>query len=70
MKSSDKRLQGRKSFVCSESDSVSDYKSSAVCKRRALIKSDKFDGISPTFATFKLTLRMQRSSILGIKTNS
>ena len=52
-KSSDKRFQGRKSFIYSEFDSESDYKSCAVCKRRALIKPDNFDGVSPTFATFK-----------------
>jgi len=53
VKSSEKCSRSRKSSVHSESESEADDKSCAVSKRRVLIKPDKFDGVTPTFATFR-----------------
>ena len=52
-KSRDKRPRRRKSSVRADFETESDDKSCAVDRRRAYIKPDKFNGITPTFATFK-----------------
>ena len=52
-KLSDKSVRSRKSFVHVESCSESDNNSSAAVKRCSYIKPDKFDGVTPAFATFK-----------------
>ena len=52
-KPSHKCSRSHKSVVHLESESEADDKSCAVSKRRTFIKPEKFDGSTPTFATFK-----------------
>ena len=52
-KSSHERSRRCQSPVHFQSDSESDSKSCVTNKRRTYIKPDKFDGVTPTFATFR-----------------
>jgi len=70
VKSADQRLHRRRSSVSVESESESDEKHSAVCRRRVRIKPDKFDGVTPRFATFKAQFVNVRSLTTGIMTSS
>ena len=53
MKTADQRSHRRRGSVSVESESESDEKHSAVCRRRVRIKPDKLDGVTPTFVTFE-----------------
>ena len=53
VKLTDQRLHGRRGSVSVESESESDEKHNVFSRRRVHIKFDKFDGVAPTFATFK-----------------